>query len=171
MDRILEAAFLVVSIAFLIFVAVLSVYSFVKQKKSPALPEGVSAELKNPSYLIWLFTFSGLNLFTNLMNTLNGSEKRTKLYTAATIIFCIAWVILFIEFIISFITRQKCSITENGIVISNGRTIAPGTCWYELNGNIMHIIDRKTNARSTYIITGSMKELDAVLKAAYTPHS
>ena len=171
MDRILEAAFLVVSIAFLIFIAVLAVYTFVKQRKSPSLPEGVSAELKNPSYLIWIFVFSGVNLFTSLMNSLKNREERSGLYTAAIIIFCIAWMILLIELIYSLITKQKCSITETGIVVSNGKTVAPDTCWYELSGNTLLITDRNTGCKSTYIITGDMEKLEAILKAAYTPHA
>ena len=131
----------------------------------------ITAEPQQPKYLIWTMVFCGLNFITSTINHFKDKETHSALFNTAYTIFIIAWVLTLILMVVTLLLKPKCSITESGIVVSSGRTIAPSTCWYELEGKKLIITDRKTNYKCTYTVTGDMEKLNEILKASYTRHA
>ena len=152
-------------------IVALGIYEFVKRSQFIELPEGVSAEPQQPKYLIWTMVFCGLNFITSTINHFKDKETHSALFNTAYTIFIIAWVLTLILMVVTLLLKPKCSITESGIVVSSGRTIAPSTCWYELEGKKLIITDRKTGYKCTYTVTGDMEKLNEILKASYTRHA
>ncbi len=171
MSHILEIIFLIVAVALMAGVIAIGIYEAVKRRQFRELPEGVTAELKNPAYLVWTMVFCGLNFITSTINYFKDKESHTTLFNTAYFIFIAAWILTLVLMIATLLMKPKCVITESGIIVSNGRTIAPSTCWYELDGKKLIITDRKTNYKSSYTVTGDTDKLDAILKSAYTPHA
>jgi hypothetical protein len=171
MDRILEIIFLIFAVSLFVGITALGIYIFVKRRQNKELPEGVSAEPQQPGYMIWTFVFCGLNFITSTINHFKDKESHTTLFNTAYAIFIAAWVLTLILMIVTLLMKTKCSITENGIVVSSGMTTAPSACWYEIEGKKLIITDRKTGYKCTYTVTGDMEKLNEILKASYTRHA
>ena len=75
MSHILEIIFLIVAVALMAGVIAIGIYEAVKRRQFRELPEGVNAELKNPTYLVWMMVFCGLNFITSTINHFKDKES------------------------------------------------------------------------------------------------
>lgn len=171
MVELLDWALLALGILFLLTMTGLGIYIAAKSRKRPRLPEGISAELKSPSYLPGSIVIAVIQLLSNAAQAFGTSSEDSRIHTAALIILAVGWLLSLILFIIELRQKKLCSITGEGIIISNGRTVTPDSCWYELDGDTLVTVDRKTGYRNRFIITGDIQKLDEILKSAYVRHA